>query len=82
MGIISNEQDGKSQVGALSKAQIKSEGDPLETKKIRKKSRTVPKKHRKGGPFGPVRFCRLRLESKNHREDPLEYLKCVSRVFV
>ena len=36
-------------------------GDPLETKKFSKKSRTVPKKNEKknskGGPFGHVRFC-------------------------
>ena len=33
--------------------------DPLETEKISKKSRTVPKKNQKGGLFSPVRFCRL-----------------------
>ena len=39
-------------------------GDPLETKKFRKKSRTVPKKNRKEGLFSTVRFCRLRLKVK------------------
>ena len=37
-------------------------GDPLETKKISKKSRTVPeknRKNRKGGLCSTVRFCRL-----------------------
>ena len=37
-------------------------GDPLETKKFSKKSRTVPKKNSKkskGGLCSPVRFCRL-----------------------
>ena len=28
--------------------------------KISEKSRTMPKKNRKGGPFSLVRFCRLR----------------------
>ena len=37
----------------------KLKGDPLGTlKKFSKKSRTVPKKNRKGGPFSPVRACR------------------------
>ena len=39
---------GTSQVGAISKAQIKSKGDPLETRKFSKKSHRVPEKNRKG----------------------------------
>ena len=42
-----NNKTGTSQVGTISKAQIKSKGDPLETKKSRK-SRTVPKKIERG----------------------------------
>ena len=36
-------------------------GDPLETKKVSKKSRSAEKnrKNRKGGLCSPVRFCRL-----------------------
>ena len=62
-----NNKTETSQVGAISKVQIKSKGDPLETKKFKKKSHSAEKKL-KGGT---VRFCRLRLKSKNQR-DPLE----------
>ena len=42
-----------------SKITKNSKGDPLGTlKKFGKKSRTVPKKNRKGGPFSLVRACR------------------------
>ena len=38
----------------------KIEGGPFGGKKFPKKSRTVPKKNLKGGPFGLVRYCMLR----------------------
>ena len=63
---------GTSQVGAISKAQIKSKG-PLETKKFEKKSHSAKK--RKGGPFTLVRFCKLRLKSKKPKKDSLETKK-------
>ena len=44
--------------------------DPLETEKISKKSRTAPKKNRKGGLFSPVRFCRLPSKSKKRKGGP------------
>ena len=53
---VDNKQDGKSQVGAISKAQIKSKGGPFGDKKISRKSRTVPKKNRKGDPLVPCGF--------------------------
>ena len=59
-----------SQVGAISKAQIKSKGDHLETKKLEKKSHSAEKP--KGAPFTFIRFCRLRLKSKKPKGDPLE----------
>ena len=37
---------GASQVGAISKAQIKSKGDPLEKKKFQKKSHSAEKTER------------------------------------
>ena len=60
---------GASQIGAISKAQIKSKGDPLETKKLDKKSHSAGKKP-KGGPFPFIRFCRLRLKSKKTKGWP------------
>ena len=59
---------GTSQVGAITKAQIKSKGGPFGDKKIRE-SHTVPKKP-KGGPFSPIRFCRLRLKGKKPKGGP------------
>ena len=44
---------GMSQVGAISKVQIKSKGGQKNSKK---KLHSVEKKS-KGGPFSPVRFC-------------------------
>ena len=58
---------GTSQVGAISKAQIKSKRGPFGYKKKFEKSRTMPKKLN-GGPFSPVRFCRLRLKSKKKQQ--------------
>ena len=43
---------GTSQVGAISKDEIKSKGDPLETKKFEKKSHSA-EKNRKGDPLVP-----------------------------
>ena len=61
-----------SQVGAISKAQIKSKEYPLETNNFEKKSHSAEKKLKGGGGFSHVRFCRLRLKVKKQREDPLE----------
>ena len=58
---------GTSQVGAISKAQIKSKGDPLETKKIKKKSQC---RKTERGPFTLIWFCRLRLKSKKLKGAP------------
>ena len=42
---------------SVAKYQKTQRGDPLGTLKNFRKSRTVPKKNPKGGPFGHVRFC-------------------------
>ena len=46
-------------------------GDPLETKKLSKKSRTVPKKIRKGESLVPSGFVGYLEKVKNERGDPL-----------
>ena len=58
-----------SQVGAISKAQIKSKGGPFRDKKIEKKSHSAEKK-RNGGPFTLIRFSRLRLKSEKPKRGP------------
>ena len=68
---MNRNKTGTSQVGAISKAQIKSNGGPFGDKKISRKSRTVPKRP-KGGSFTFIRFRRLRLKSKKPKWDPLE----------
>ena len=45
--------------------------DPLETEKISKKSRTVPKKNRKGDSLVPSGFVGYLEKVKNERGDPL-----------
>ena len=65
---------GTSQVGAISKAQIKSKGEPFADKTIQEKVAQC-RKNRKGGPFTLIRFCRLRLKSKKPKGDPLETKK-------
>ena len=61
-GRLIGNKTGTSQVGAISKAQIKSKGGgSLWRQKISRKSHTVPKKP-KGVPFTLIRFCRLRLK--------------------
>ena len=62
---------GTSQVGAISKAQIKSKGGPFGDKKIREKVAQC-RKSRMGGPFTLIRICRLRLKSKKPKGDLLE----------
>ena len=61
------------QVGAISKAQIKSKGDPLKTKIQEKVAQC--RNNRKGGPFTLIWFCRLRSKSKKPKGDPLETKK-------
>ena len=56
-------ETGTSQVGAISKAQIKSKGGPFGNKNNREKVTYLLKK-RKGGPFSPIWFFRLRLNSR------------------
>ena len=56
-----NQKGGPFSLGRFCRLRLKSKkrkGGPFGDKKIRKKSRTVPKKNRKGGPFSPVQVCR------------------------
>ena len=46
-------------------------GDPLETKKFSRKSRTVPKKIEKGDSLAPSGFVGYLEKVKNERGDPL-----------
>ena len=61
--MLAPNKTGTSQVGAMSKAQIKSKGKPFGFKKIREKVAQC-QQNRKGGPFTLIRFCRLRLKNK------------------
>ena len=45
-------------------------GDSLESKKNFEKKLHSAEKNRKGRPFSPVRFCRLRLESRKPKGGP------------
>ena len=55
-------------------------GDPLDTKKIRKKSRTVPKKTQRGDPIVSSGFVSYDKNGVTERGDPLHYLKCTPRL--
>ena len=68
--VTNRNKTGTSQVGAMSKGQIKSKG-AFGDKKIEKKVAQC-RNNRKRGPFSPVRFCRLRLKSKKSKGDPSE----------
>ena len=50
--------------------------NPLETKKIRKKSRTVPKKIKRGDPIVSSCFVSYDKNGVTERGDPLHYPKC------
>ena len=55
-----NQKGGPFSLGRFCSLRLKSKkrkGDPLETKKIAKKSHSA-EKNRKGGPFSPVQVCR------------------------
>ena len=69
-GDVSLNKTGTSQVGAISKAQIKSKGDTLETKKIREKVAQCRKHRKKSIYTHPV--CRLRLKSDKTKGGPFE----------
>ena len=58
---------GTSQVGAISKAQIKSKGDPLETKNIFKKKSHSAEKKSKGDLLVPSGFVGYPKKVKNQR---------------
>ena len=70
VGGYETNKTGTSQVGPIPKAQIKSKGDPLETKNLEKKVAQCRKKNQKGEPFSHVRFGRLRLKIKKPKRGP------------
>ena len=52
-------------IHSVAKYQKTRRGDSFEAlENFRRKFRTVPKKIKRGGPFGLFRFCRLRKKGK------------------
>ena len=79
---VKGDPSGFINIHSVAKYQKTRRGDPLGTKKISKKSRTVPKKTQRGDPIVSSCFVCYDKNGLTERGDPLHYLKCAASILV